>query len=425
MKVRESVTMETAAPGTHRRTVILDDDPTGSQEASAVPVLLRPDRHRLIELLRTNRSVFVLTNTRAVSEAESRALLISLRDDIAAARRALGVDILVVQRGDSTLRGHVFAEIDVFATPDSIVVFAPAFPAGGRQTVDGSQRILVDGRWLNAADTEFASDPVFGYSARTMVDFARERGARTAIPVAPETFFRTASAAPAGTVIVPDAETDLDLGLISDGILRLFEQGRQVIVRCAAPLAAYLAGAKSSGFVDYSALRQPGPVLVVAGSHTSASTRQLGELTKRWSAVVEIDAQAAIADPDAVAGDAARVLRKKLGEEDVVVLATERVRRKEHGTLDDGKKVMRALSSTVALVADLPGFLITKGGITAAEIVRTSLAADTAWVEGQVAPGISLWTIDQGRRRLPCLVVPGNMGEPDTLRRLVAKLVDR
>jgi len=163
----------------------------------------------------------------------------------------------------------------------------------------------------------------------------------------------------------------------------------------------------------------------VAGSHTGATTRQLAQLTQRWPHVVEIDTDAAIADPEAAAASASRALRDELGRREVVLLATERVRRTEHATLEDAAQVMRALSSTVARVVGLPGFIITKGGITSAEIARIGLGADTAWVEGQVEPGISLWTIGNDSRRLPHLVVPGNMGDTDTLLRLVAKLVDR
>jgi len=420
-----AATIETPKSQAHRRTVVLDDDPTGSQEVSGVPVLLRCDRDRLIDLLRENRAVYVLTNTRAVPETEACALLARLRGDIAFAQESLGLDILVVQRGDSTLRGHVFAEIDVFATPDSIVVYAPAFPAGGRQTVDGVHRVRVDGAWLNAADTEFADDPVFGYTARNMIDYVRERGSRPAVPTPAAEFFQAAGGAPAGAVVVPDAETDSDLEGIARDILRLSKTGKHLVVRCAAPLAAYLAEAKSTGFIDHSTLKKGGPVLVVAGSHTGATTRQLAQLTQRWPHVVEIDTDAAIADPEAAAASASRALRDELGRREVVLLATERVRRTEHATLEDAAQVMRALSSTVARVAGLPGFIITKGGITSAEIARIGLGADTAWVEGQVEPGISLWTIGNDSRRLPQLVVPGNMGQTDTLLRLVAKLVDR
>ena len=35
-------------------------------------------------------------------------------------------------RGDSTLRGHVFPETDAIGAERSVMLFVPAFPAGGR-----------------------------------------------------------------------------------------------------------------------------------------------------------------------------------------------------------------------------------------------------------------------------------------------------
>lgn len=59
---------------------------------------------------------------------------------------------------DSTLRGHVKAELEACfkASGRTSVVFAPAFPAAGRTTVNGIQ--LVDG--VPVAETVYGRDPV-------------------------------------------------------------------------------------------------------------------------------------------------------------------------------------------------------------------------------------------------------------------------
>lgn len=123
----------------------------------------------------------MLTNTRALSEEAAGQLVRQCRDDAEAAAAALGVRVLVVQRGDSTLRGHVFAEIDAVVRGDEVIVFVPAFPAGGRRTRSGVHEVMIDGSWINAADTEFARDPVFGYSERTMIDYVAARTTRPAL----------------------------------------------------------------------------------------------------------------------------------------------------------------------------------------------------------------------------------------------------
>lgn len=408
-----------------QRTVVLDDDPTGTQEITNAPVLLRRNRIALVELLQGSDTVYVLTNTRAVSEGDAKKLLDKLRLDVAFAEESLGIEVLVVQRGDSTLRGHVFAEIDVFAHAESVVVFAPAFPAGGRLTSGGVHRVLVDGMWINAADTEFATDPVFGFSERTMVDYVQAKGSRSAVSTQPANFLSTALATEPGTVIVPDAESNSDLEEVARDIRTLVRSGRSVVVRCAAPLAAYLAGRKSTGFIDLARVPRSGPVLVVAGSHTAATTRQIEAVLGRWPSMVEIDTDAALADPDAAGALAAARVREAFLTTEVVILATERVRRAEHGSLGDAARVMQALSSAVTEVRDVPGVVIAKGGITSAEIARSGFGAKVGWVQGQVEPGISLWKLGDQDSGLPYIVVPGNIGDADTIVRLVTKLVNR
>ncbi|MGI4894242.1 MAG: four-carbon acid sugar kinase family protein, partial [Janthinobacterium lividum] len=391
MPVLSSVTTS----GTTRSvTVVLDDDPTGTQEVSGVPVLLRRDRARLIGLLRDYDAVFVLTNTRAVPEGDAAALIAGLVEDVRVAEVELGVRALVVQRGDSTLRGHVFAEVDA-VDPRAVVVYCPAFPAGGRRTVGGVHEVLVEGTWLNAADTEFAQDPVFAYSARSQVEFVAEKGrSRVGVSVPAAAVADAVRAAAPGTVVLPDASTDADIAAIAEQLRGL---ERDVVVRCAAPLAAFLARAKSTALLsDTAALGDvavlgdvapvTGSVLVVVGSHTGAAAAQLARLTEVVGPALELSTAAAQADPVA-AGEA---LAGEVGATSgVVVLASERTRLAEHATLAHGAAVMTALTNAVQILVgrDLVGrvaAVVAKGGITSAEIARTGLGADVAWVVGQL-----------------------------------------
>lgn len=411
---------------TATRYVILDDDPTGSQEASDVAVLLELDSARLEAALEHDEVVYAVTNTRSLVESDAVALLSRLRaalDEIAARR---GWSIRVVQRGDSTLRGHVFPEIDVFAGPGSRVVLAPAFPAGGRRTRGGVHEIRDEDGWRNVADTEFARDPVFGFGERDLIAYVRAHGDRDARTVdAPG--LAAALAAPAdGAVLALDAESDAELEAAAAVIREAWARGVDVVVRTAAPLAAYLAGRKSEGRVHPSHRHRAAPVLVVAGSHTAATTAQLAELLSRWPEHVELDAELAIADPAAAASAVVAPLRAALARAPLVTLATTRLRRREHGTLADGERVMDALTRAVAAVRDTAGAVIAKGGITSAEVARRGLGGERARVVGQLQAGISLWEIPgaEGRER-SYVVVPGNVGGPDTLVQIAAELVDR
>lgn len=409
-------------------TVVLDDDPTGTQEVTGVPVLLERDPVALTHLLRAHDAVFVLTNTRAMHEEQATALIRGLLDDIHAAEESLGVTALVVQRGDSTMRGHVFAEIDA-AGGDGVVVFCPAFPAGGRKTVDGVHLVNVSGEWLNAADTEFAQDPVFGYTARSQVDYVAEKGrGRTGVSVDADGFARALRESAPGTVILPNVATDAEIRALADEIEAAVADGVEVIVRSAAPLAAYLAHAKSGGHLsaeDIAAASAPGRtggVLVVVGSHTGASGEQLASLAATGIPVHELSTDAALRDPVAAGSRLAEAAASDL-RAGAVIISSERHRRAEHSTLDHAEAVMTALTTATAALAPDARAVVAKGGITSAEVARTGLSRRIAWVAGQLVAGVSLWVFsdtpgDVDRPGRTYAVVPGNIGTAHTLRRV-------
>ena len=95
------------------KTIVLDDDPTGTQSATGVTVLLESDADLLTDALRHADSVYVQSNSRALDESTAVALIRRIRADGEEAARRLGVEVRFVLRGDSTLRGHVFAETEV------------------------------------------------------------------------------------------------------------------------------------------------------------------------------------------------------------------------------------------------------------------------------------------------------------------------
>jgi len=80
---------------------------------------------------------------------------------------------------------------------------------------------------------------------------------------------------------------------------------------------------------------------------------------------------------------------------------------------------------TAAVRSLLPdfGIVVAKGGITSAEVARTGIGATSAFVVGQVLPGVSVWRMQahDGRDML-YIVVPGNVGGPDTLTRVLDAL---
>ena len=402
-------------------TAVLDDDPTGTQSATGVTVLLDWDTAAIVAALREQRSVYLQTNSRAIAQPDAVALTRRTRHQLREAERELGQSILPVLRGDSTLRGHVFAESDVFADETGCVLFVPAFPQGGRTTIGSVHRVVIDGVDTPVGETEFAHDPVFGYRSSNLVDYVREKGDRRGIPV-PLRELRDSGgraveaallAAGPGEFVLPDVETDHDIELIHAGLLRALDNRTNIVVRCGATLAAICAGCLSSGYLDRPLVATRPGVLVVCGSHTAAATAQLAALVDRLDREpVQVSTDAALADPVAAGRAAAATLRDQLRLHDIAVVSTERVRRTEHDSLAHGELITRALMIAAAEAVAEVGTVISKGGITSAEVARTALGATRARVRGQLAAGISVWDYDDGTIQV---VVPGNVGGRDTL----------
>lgn len=403
------------------KTIVLDDDPTGTQAATGVTVLLVSDAGRLTAALRDADSVYVQTNSRAIGEAEARALVAQIRTDGEEAGRRLGEEVSFVLRGDSTLRGHVFAETEEFLDADGVMLFVPAFPAGGRTTRGGVHHVRIGDVEVPAHESEFAADPVFGFSSGALTEYIAEKSGRSTTLV-PLDVVRSGGLAgilttvEAGSVVAPDAVDDDDIRLIAEATQRAREGGASIVVRCAAPLAAELAGCASNGLLATPLLSTPPTVLLAAGSHTSATTAQLARLAQMSGEPVVIGTDEALVDPVAAGAEAGERVKAALGRKTLAVLSTERRRRATHDTLGHGERVMAALTTAVRAALPDADAVVAKGGITSAEVARVGLGADSAFVLGQVLPGISVWRLTAfDGRELLYVVVPGNVGEADTL----------
>lgn len=415
-----------------RRVLVLDDDPTGTQTVSDVEVVLHPSLAAYRRFFAgEERAAYVLTNSRALPEEEATALVreIKLQAERAAVESAR--EVAFVLRGDSTLRGHVFAEMDVFVTGGSVGLFVPAFPEGGRTTVGGVHYLDSGGGRVPVARTEFAEDPVFGYESERLADWVAEvGGGRPAVTVpleelrqrGPRAVADALTGAPAGAVVVPDAETRGDVEAIAWGLLDAEEGGRRVVVRSASTFAAVRAGLRAAE-VPSVEVRAPRRVLVVCGSHTAASSRQLARLADRTrEPVVLRTGELLEGGPGSVVPALVRRLKGELEGGGFAILASERVRRDEHEDLAAGAKVMGALTAAVAGIAGWCDAVISKGGVTSAEVATDGLSAVSARVRGQLEPGVSLWNLSlTDGRRMPYAVIPGNVGHDGTLADVAAR----
>jgi uncharacterized protein YgbK (DUF1537 family) len=420
-------------------TVVLDDDPTGTQAVSDVLVVLDWSDPGVWDGVRAGeRTVHMLTNARAHTGAEAAALVASA----AAAARARHPRARLVLRGDSTLRAHVWEEYDALravvaggrAVP---LLLVPALPAAGRVTIGGVHLIERDGVRVPLHETEYARDGGLAYSDSDVARWADERSggrlaAADAVHVPLERLRRPAgandvaaaiaAAAALGrpAVVVPDAGTDADLRTIARG-LRAAEEARiGVIVRCAPAFAAVLTGSGARAAAP--APRGDHGVLVVCGSYMPATTAQLEALARAYPGA------AVAADVRALAGEDWRDEVERLAEaartgieaRGLAVVATGRVRDPALVDPDGQRRAATALAQVARRVR--AGVVVAKGGITSAVTARAGLDARVARVIGPILPGVALWRLAEGT---DYVVVPGNVGGPGLLADVVAAIRPR
>ena len=149
---REHIRAAHAAAG--RRIAALDDDPTGSQTVHDVSVVtVFEDAEYAAALAEPGSTCFVLTNTRSLPEDAAVELTSRVAGSLFTLGQTLGAPVEVVSRSDSTLRGHVLAEMQaidaarrrVTGTGFDGVLLVPAYFEAGRFTAGDIHWAMVSG----------------------------------------------------------------------------------------------------------------------------------------------------------------------------------------------------------------------------------------------------------------------------------------
>ncbi len=423
--------------------VAFDDDPTGTQTVAEVRVLSRPRPEDLRLALRSGEPAFyLLTNSRSLPRQDAVSLVRSLAADLATAAHRVGRPVLVVSRGDSTLRGHFPAETDALSEgfrAKHPVLLIPFFAEGGRFTIDDVHWAQEGDRLVPAAQTAFALDPVFGYRHSYLPDWVEEKtsGCEPASDVAslpimairsegPQAARRWLEGLRPGQIGVVNAAHDRDLEVLAVAVHQV--GGTQLIFRSAASWVKILAGLPDPSFVEPANLVATGVGggLMIVGSVVPRTDAQLEALRRvPGLAWVELSVSAVL-DSEGCRAEVARVTEAvesawSVGEDAVVY--TTRAASAPHA-LEAGRQVSSALVEVVRRLPAAPRYLIAKGGITASNLATEALGMRSARVMGPILPGVPVWEMGAETRwpGLPLIVFPGNVGEADAMARLVEGL---
>ena len=432
----------------------LDDDPTGSQAVHGVELVTELDPALYDAALQTAvGTCFVLTNSRSLDEPAAVETTRAVAADLLDVAARQGRRLQLISRSDSTLRGHVLAEIEALQSVRRAhegrgydgVLFAPAYMEAGRVTAGDVHWARIEGRFVPVGDTEFARDATFGYASSDLQAFLAEKsGGRATVRTlrltdiregGPERVHEILAGVTGGEWVIVNATDYSDLETVALGELLAEADGRSFVHRTGPSYIRALAGLEPSRALTASQIWPSGfpggNGLVVVGSHVGQTTRQLAALRARGRTVdVELDV-ASLLDSGAgkVVPAIVNEVTRALADNDVLLYTS----RTLHTGADASDSLAIARTVSAALVRVVrgalgahPAWVVGKGGITSHDVAVHGLGIRRAEVLGQMFPGVVsvLRPIDApvAAVGVPYVVFAGNVGDDDTLARVVEKL---
>jgi uncharacterized protein YgbK (DUF1537 family) len=440
---------------TGRRIAVLDDDPTGSQTVHDVDVVtVFEDAAYAAGLAEAGSTCFILTNTRSLPESAAVELNAGVAGGLFRLGERLGVPIDVVSRSDSTLRGHVVAEVRaidaarraVTGAGHDGVLLIPSYFEAGRFTAGDIHWANVRGEPVPVGASEFARDATFGYASSDLRQFIAEKsqGAITVDQVhtitledirrgGPQRVAEILGEVTGGGFVVVNATDYADLEIVVLGLLDAEERGRSFVFRTGPSFVRALAGLEPQEPLTAQQIwpdgKPGGHGLVVVGSHVGLTSRQVLAAQQRGSmAEAELHVPT-LSDPDRRDAHVAEVSRhvvEALATSDVLLFTSRTLMR--GGDADDSLAISRNISTAVTEVvrdalATHPSWVVAKGGITSHDVAVRGLGIRRAEVLGQLLPGmVSVFRPVEAAPEaigVPYVVFAGNVGDENTLADVV------
>jgi uncharacterized protein YgbK (DUF1537 family) len=232
-----------------------------------------------------------------------------------------------------------------------------------------------------------------------------------------------------------DGEVQSDLDQFATDVLNAANQGKRFLFRSAASILTALAKLPPQPIAPAEMatyVRNGKPGAVIVGSHVKKTTEQLTELLTAPGIVgVEIAVDRLLTEPDgfqALLAEATQAATIAHTEGHTPVIYTSRVEL----TFDDpetrlrfGESVSQLLMKILRQLPETLGFLISKGGITSNDTLSQGLALRSAFLLGQVIPGVSMVKTAADHDQfpnLPVVLFPGNVGDAAALKTVYDRL---
>jgi D-threonate/D-erythronate kinase len=310
---------------------------------------------------------------------------------------------IVYKKLDSTLRGNVAAELAAAlgGSGRKRVVVAPAFPAAGRTTVGGTQRV----HGVPVDETEMANDPQTpvrnAHVPSLLADTCASVGVLGVEDLAdPGRVRRTLEG---NECVVADADRDVDL----EALVRAVPDPALVLWAGSAGLALALGSVYPGPSAGAANVRKDRvrPLLVVVESLSSVAREQVRRLVREYGHV----AFPVESGETGVSEKTVAVVRDALAGHTCAVVHSPEERSAS------GEAMLASLAGVVARLSEEERFegLVLTGGATAVGVARR-LGATGIRLQGEVEAGVPMGTL-VGPAPYPVVTKAGGFGGPDTL----------
>jgi len=421
--------------------VVFDDDPTGTQTCHDVTVLTSWTLPLLVRELEKKPSIlFILTNSRSLTEENAVRLNSEIAGNLNEAVRRTRRKIMVISRSDSTLRGHFPTEVETIANTlqiRGIWILIPAFIEGGRFTIEDVHYLQERGELVPVAETPFARDTAFGYQNSNLRAWILEKskgkiGSTEIFSCSLDDIRKGGPAAVAkilsqrevGEIVIINAASYKDLEVLSLAVQFAERSGKKFIFRSSATFVSILAGI-SPGKIFTPSTKDVGAngSLVVVGSYVPKTTSQLSYLLgHQRHEVIEIDVESLLNDnaTDKKPGTIIEQTDRWLSSgKDVVIYTSRELRAGSNAEMSllINSKVSSFLVDVVKGLTVRPSFLIAKGGITSSDLASKALSSESALILGQAIAGVPVWRLASVSKfaEMTYVVFPGNVGDTTAL----------
>ncbi len=439
----------------NRKIVVIDDDPTGAQSVHDVYTYTNWDKQSFVDGFIDDISMFyILTNSRSFSREKTLRVHQEVGTALAEAAKQTGKDYVLINRGDSTLRGHYPQETETLRSAIESnsqkrfdgEILVPFFIEGGRFTMDNVQYVK-EGEFLTpCGQTEFAKDKSFHYISSHLGEYVEEktegRFTKDSCTYISLEDLRAENIAEITeqlmavkdfNKVIVNALDYTDVKTFAIAFVESMLRGKEFLFRSATSLTKVMGGISDIPLLSGDQLRsresKNGGIALI-GSHVNRTTQQFETLKNSGRPLVFIEFnQHLVLVEKGLETEVQRVVREvetNIGTGKDVIVYTRRDRL-DLDTNDRDKQlhisveISNALTSIIGHLSVRPKFILTKGGNTSSDVAIKALSIRKALVLGQVKPGVPVWLTGPESKfpQMPFIIFPGNVGDANTLLEII------